>query len=48
MFVDHDATELTIEKREELEIIKEESGWLWCRNKRGDFGWIPKEKVNMT
>lgn len=45
MLVEYDATELTVEKGEELEIIKAESGWLWCKNKNGDFGWIPKEKV---
>lgn len=47
LLVNYDATELTVEKGEELEIIKEESGWLWCKNKNGNLGWIPKEKVNI-
>lgn len=46
--VEYDATELTVEKGEELEIIKEEKGWLWCKNKKGNFGWIPKKKVSIV
>jgi uncharacterized protein YgiM (DUF1202 family) len=47
LLVNYDATELNVEKGEELEIIKEESVWLWCKNQNGNFGWIPKEKMNI-
>lgn len=42
---DYSAIELTIEEGETLEILCEESGWLWCKNNKGDCGWVPKEKV---
>ena len=38
---DYDATELTVAKDELIELIYEESGWGWCRNKNGIEGWVP-------
>ena len=46
LIVDYDATELNVKKGEELKIFKEESSWYWCRNQKGDSGWVPKEKVS--
>ena len=45
MRCDYDATELTADIGEELIIQKEESGWLWCINKKKQRGWIPAECV---
>ena len=45
LLFDYDATELTVKKGEELKILKEQSGWLWCENRKGDYGWVPKDKV---
>jgi hypothetical protein len=39
---DYDATELTVKKGQLLEMIYEESGWLWCKTEENKFGWCPK------
>lgn len=36
------AKELTIKAGETLKGIKELNGWVWCRDKEGREGWIPK------
>jgi hypothetical protein len=41
----YDATELSVAEGEELKIIDEESGWLWCRYADGRLGWVPMEHV---
>jgi uncharacterized protein YgiM (DUF1202 family) len=33
---------------EELTILKEESGWLWCRRQTGKLGWVPKENLQIA
>ena len=43
---DYDATELTVKVGEELEILEEESGWVWCCNNEGMLGWVPMEHIN--
>jgi len=45
MLRDYDAHELNVNTGEELEILDEESGWLWCRNSAQHEGWIPAENV---
>jgi hypothetical protein len=45
---DYDATELTVAIGDELVLLKEESGWLWCTTQRGMNGWVPKECVNVV
>ncbi len=42
---DYDATELSVQVGEELTILKEESGWFWCRTRTGKFGWVPQENL---
>jgi uncharacterized protein YgiM (DUF1202 family) len=39
--VDYDATELTVEAGDELEVIRERNGWAWCRKSDGEHGWLP-------
>jgi SH3-like domain-containing protein len=41
------AAELTVEAGEKLELLSEESGWLWCRNGKGALGWVPKEHIEV-
>lgn len=36
------AKELTIKAGETLKGIKELNGWVWCRDKEGREGWIPR------
>ena len=43
LIVDYDATELTVEAGEVLEVLREQSGWAWCRTRDGRLGWIPLE-----
>jgi SH3-like domain-containing protein len=38
---DYDARELTVRVGDVLELIKEEAEWFWCRDKDGEFGWVP-------
>ncbi len=42
---DYDAEELAVEAGDELIVTHEESGWLWCTNRRGASGWVPAEAV---
>jgi len=42
---DYNATELSVSAGEELVLRKEESGWIWCTNQRGESGWVPAEHV---
>jgi len=38
---DYDATELTVRAGDELAVLDEEGGWLWCEDARGERGWVP-------
>jgi len=44
---DYDATELSVEVGEELIAGEEESGWVWCTNREGQCGWVPRENVEV-
>jgi hypothetical protein len=48
LLTDYDATELTVAEGEDLVILKEAGGWLWCQRQNGDRGWIPKANVEAT
>jgi len=39
---DYDATELTVEKNEEVTILKTLAGWALCENSSGKRGWVPE------
>ena len=42
---DYSSAELTVIIGERLAFIKEESGWIWCTNRKGQNGWVPLCKV---
>lgn len=42
---DYDATELSVTAGEALVSERELNQWVWCRNKKGLYGWVPVEKV---
>jgi hypothetical protein len=44
----YDTTTLTPTQGEILTLIEPdaESGWLWCRNERGDEGWFPIDHLS--
>ena len=37
--------ELSVHSGERLVAEREESGWLWCLNQRGQSGWVPKDHL---
>lgn len=43
---DYDATELSVRVGEELVAGQEAAGWLWCTNREGQRGWVPKEHLS--
>ncbi len=48
MLCNYDATELTVKIGEKLTVLREECGWLWCRNGQDKLGWVPKENVQIA
>jgi len=38
---DYMAREFTVNVGEELTVVEETGGWLFCTNARGERGWIP-------
>ena len=45
---DYDARELTVAAGVRLEAFEEAGGWLWCRTKEGEYGWVPMENVRQA
>ncbi|MCP5464412.1 MAG: hypothetical protein H7A33_05235 [Deltaproteobacteria bacterium] len=43
---DYLAKELTVHKDETVTTLLEESGWIWCKNQKGEEGWIPKRNLD--
>ena len=44
---DYDATELTVQIGDELELLYEQSGWYFSRTRAGDEGWVPAENLEL-
>lgn len=42
---DYDATELTVARGEQLEVLDEVGGWLLCRTAAGLAGWVPSDHL---
>lgn len=45
---DYDATELSVDIGEIIEVLNEESGWLQCRRSDGSVGWIPSSVARIN
>lgn len=45
MVTAYSARELTVTAGQELTIEQEESGWFWCCNQLGEYGWVPISHV---
>jgi len=45
---DYDAKELSAGEGETVEILREESGWVWCRSSQGIEGWLPLECLDLS
>ena len=45
---DYSAAELSVRVGEELTVLDEEAGWVWARDPRGRFGWVPLENLERT
>ena len=37
---DYDPTVLTIKRGDQIESLRQIHGWHWCRNVRGEEGWV--------
>lgn len=46
--LDFNTVELTVHKGESLKIMDHLNGWSWCRNNRGQEGWIPQNCIGNT
>ena len=42
---DYDSTELTVGRKEILEVLDEAGGWYLCRTQSGHSGWVPSTSV---
>ena len=42
---DYDSTELTVGRKEILDVLDEVGGWYLCRTKSGMSGWVPSTSV---
>lgn len=41
----YSALELTVVAGNVLEVMEEESGWLWCVDRQGKYGWVPLKHI---
>jgi len=37
----YDSRELRVSAGEHLQAFESAGGWVWCRNRQGEFGWVP-------
>jgi hypothetical protein len=44
---DYNATELSVQESQELDILNEEAGWFWCTGGDGESGWVPAENIEL-
>jgi Variant SH3 domain len=44
---DYSAMELNVIEREVLEGFEIAAGWQWCKNARGEAGWVPLENLQV-
>ena len=42
---DYDSTELTVGRKQVLEVLDEVGGWYRCRTESGQSGWVPSTSV---
>ena len=42
---DYDSTELTVGRKEILDVLDEVGGWYLCRTQSGMSGWVPSTSV---
>jgi variant SH3 domain-containing protein len=45
----YDTTELPAEVGDTLDVVVEDlqSGWVWCRSRHGDEGWVPVRALDL-
>jgi hypothetical protein len=47
VLLDYEATELSVQVGDQLEIKKVESDWIWAINNEGKQGWVPLKCVEV-
>lgn len=45
---DYTAQELSVEKNDNIDIIFEDCGWVFCRKGSGEEGWLPAEIIDFN
>jgi Variant SH3 domain len=45
---DYNAMELSVIENELLEGFEIAAGWQWCKNARGEAGWVPLENIQVV
>ena len=45
MLQDYNATELTVQSGEILQVFSEAAGWYLCSKENGEKGWVPAENL---
>lgn len=45
---DYEATELTVSAGDRLKVLREDSGWAWCRAETGARGWVPLRNLKLV
>jgi SH3-like domain-containing protein len=43
---DYDAVELTVSPGEMITVLERVAGWAWCRNAKGELGWVPNDCIS--
>jgi SH3-like domain-containing protein len=44
----YSAHELDVSPGDEVEVLTELNGWLWCSKSNGETGWIPADVVSSS
>lgn len=47
MIKDYSAKEIAVEINDEVSVISESCGWVWCKKENGDEGWLPRSYLEL-
>ena len=44
----YDGRELSVNKKDKVNILFEDHGWVWCRDLKEEIGWLPTDSIKFT
>jgi len=44
---DYNSTELNVKLGEQLSLYREVASWYWVENSKREFGWVPRDNVEL-